>query len=69
MYAIRSYYGYLFAISKLEPEMRILDIASGSGYGTAMLLKHGLEVIVEAQQGDRQVFGESLDKDSRNNFV
>ena len=36
---------YRFAVSKLRPGMRVLDIASGAGYGTAMLLKHGCEVV------------------------
>lgn len=36
---------YRFAISKLSPGMRVLDIASGAGYGTAMLLKYGCKVV------------------------
>jgi len=36
---------YRFAITKLHPGQRVLDIACGFGYGTAMLLQYGCEVI------------------------
>ena len=36
---------YRFAISKLSPHMRVLDIACGAGYGTAMLIKYGCKAI------------------------
>ena len=36
---------YRFAIENLTPPTRVLDIASGGGYGTAMLLKHGCHTI------------------------
>jgi ubiquinone/menaquinone biosynthesis C-methylase UbiE len=32
---------YKFAISKLNPGMKVLDIACGAGYGTAMLSRYG----------------------------
>ena len=36
---------YRFAVSQLKPGMKVLDIASGTGYGTAMMLKHGCNVV------------------------
>ena len=36
---------YRFAVSMIRPQTKVLDIASGSGYGTAMLKRHGCEVI------------------------
>jgi len=36
---------YRFAASVLPPGSRVLDIASGSGYGTAMLVRHGCWVV------------------------
>jgi ubiquinone/menaquinone biosynthesis C-methylase UbiE len=36
---------YRFAISKLSPGQRVLDIACGAGYGMAMLSKYGCKVI------------------------
>ncbi|MDH3327718.1 MAG: class I SAM-dependent methyltransferase [Desulfobulbaceae bacterium] len=36
---------YRFAVSKLSPGMRVLDIACGAGYGTELLRKHGCEVV------------------------
>lgn len=36
---------YIFAISRLIPGQRLLDIACGAGYGTALLLKYGCNAI------------------------
>ena len=36
---------YKFAISRIKPGQRLLDIACGAGYGTAILLRHGCKVI------------------------
>ncbi len=36
---------YRFAISRLRPGMQVLDIASGVGYGTAMLSEFGCKVV------------------------
>lgn len=36
---------YTFAISRLTPGQRLLDIACGAGYGTDMLLKYGCSVV------------------------
>jgi SAM-dependent methyltransferase len=35
---------YRFALERLEKSMRVLDIACGAGYGTAMLLARGCDV-------------------------
>jgi len=35
---------YRYAVSRLHPGMKVLDIACGAGYGTAMLLRHGCDV-------------------------
>ena len=35
---------YRFAVSRVSPGMKVLDIACGAGYGTAMLLGHGCDV-------------------------
>jgi ubiquinone/menaquinone biosynthesis C-methylase UbiE len=35
---------YRYAVSRLLPGMKVLDIACGAGYGTAMLLRHGCDV-------------------------
>ena len=36
---------YKFAIKLLKPGWLVLDIACGTGYGTAMLIDHGCHVI------------------------
>lgn len=43
--AIQHIERYQFAASKLKPDMKVLDIASGFGYGTIMLLQKGCNVI------------------------
>lgn len=34
---------YRFALTRLKSGQRVLDVASGTGYGTVILLKHGCE--------------------------
>jgi ubiquinone/menaquinone biosynthesis C-methylase UbiE len=58
---------YKFAASHLKPGQRILDIACGAGYGTALLLKHGC-VVVGADY-DEQAISDAQVKYKQGNFV
>ncbi|MFN3533077.1 MAG: class I SAM-dependent methyltransferase [Candidatus Brocadia sp.] len=58
---------YKFAISRLKPGQRLLDIACGAGYGSALLLKHGCRVI-GADYNEQAVVGAQT-KYQYGNFV
>jgi ubiquinone/menaquinone biosynthesis C-methylase UbiE len=51
---------YRFAASKLKPGIKVLDIASGTGYGTAMLSKSGYNVVGAEYDGDALVKAHEL---------
>ncbi len=53
---------YRFAISRLKPGMKVLDVASGNGYGTTLLMKYGCDVVgaeydMDTLKGARQLWG------------
>ena len=58
---------YRFAISRLQPRQRLLDIACGAGYGTAILLKHDCNVI--GADYDEQAISAAQTKYRHGNFV
>ncbi|OGL47190.1 MAG: hypothetical protein A2W05_04510 [Candidatus Schekmanbacteria bacterium RBG_16_38_10] len=58
---------YKFAVSRLKPGQRLLDIACGAGYGTALLLKHGC--MVAGADYDEQAVGDAHTKFKHGNFV
>ena len=58
---------YKFAVSRIKPDQRLLDIASGAGYGTALLLKHGCKVV--GADYDEQAITEAQIKYKHGNFV
>jgi 2-polyprenyl-3-methyl-5-hydroxy-6-metoxy-1,4-benzoquinol methylase len=58
---------YKFAVSRLKPGQRLLDIACGAGYGSALLLKHGC--IVVGADYDEQAVGDAQTTYKHGDFV
>ncbi|MCF6153708.1 MAG: class I SAM-dependent methyltransferase [Candidatus Brocadia sp.] len=58
---------YKFSVSRLKPGQRLLDIACGAGYGTALLLKHGCKAI--GADYDEQAVADAQTKYKYGNFV